>query len=106
MNVFGKDILVNAKMGKILLESEVIKNEEYHWLKDMLEQNENHTIKYSELDNLEESKKTFMTTSLFTNLYNVASDEWQIDHLVEDSEKLEYSLFIKILIIKVIMSGL
>ena len=37
MNVFGKDILVNAKMGKILLESEVIKNEEYHWLKDMLE---------------------------------------------------------------------
>ena len=75
MNVYGKDIIVNAKMGKILLESEVIKNDEYNWLKELLEEDENHTIKYNQLDKLSESQKTFMTTSLFTKLYTVASDE-------------------------------
>lgn len=92
MNVYGKDIIVNAKMGKILLESEVIKNDEYNWLKELLEEDENHTIKYNQLDKLSESQKTFMTTSLFTKLYTVASDEWEIDHLDEDAQKLECSL--------------
>lgn len=92
MNRYGKDILVDTKMGKILLESEVIKNEDYEWLKDMLENDENHSIKYSQLNELDESKKTFMTSSLFSNLYSIASDEWEIDNLNEDGEKLECSL--------------
>lgn len=92
MNVYGKDILVNAKMGKILLESEVIKNNEYEWLKNILEKDENHTIKYSQLEELDESKRTFMTSSLFKNLYSIASDEWEIDHLDEDTQKMECSL--------------
>lgn len=84
--------MINAKMGKILLESEIIKNNDYKWLADLLKQDKNHIVKYSQLDGIEESKRTFMTSSLFTKLYEVACDEWVIDRVDEDSNKLECSL--------------
>ena len=45
LNVFGREIIIDTKAGKILLESEVIKKSEYNWLKKLLEQNNKHTVK-------------------------------------------------------------
>lgn len=92
MNVFGREIIIDTKAGKILLESEIIKKTEYNWLKKLLEQNMEHTVKVNQLNNLEDKYRTFLTSSLYKELYRNASNEWIIDHIDESEEKLECSL--------------
>lgn len=89
MNIGG---IIDARAGKILLESEIIKKPEYKWLKNLLEENDTHQVKNDRLDNLEDKYRTFLTSDLYKNFYKTASNEWEIDHLDESEEKLECSL--------------
>lgn len=89
MNIGG---IIDARAGKILLESEIIKKPEYKWLKNLLEENDTHQVKNDRLDNLEDKHRTFLTSDLYKNFYKTASNEWEIDHLDESEEKLECSL--------------
>lgn len=92
MNIFGKETIIDTRAGRILLESEIIKEREYEWLKELLEGSEDYTVKTNQLADLEEKYQTFLTSSLYRNLYKNASDEWKIDHLDDTEEKLECSL--------------
>lgn len=92
MNIFGRETVIDARAGKILVESEVIKQSQYSWLKDLLEESEKNTIKKDVIDKLSDSQKSFFSSTLYNDLYKVASDEWQIEHIDESKEKLECSL--------------
>ena len=92
MNIFGKETIIDTRAGRILLKSEIIKEKEYEWLKILLEESNDYTVKTSQLANLEDKHQTFLTSSLYKNLYKNASDEWKIDHLDDTEEKLECSL--------------
>lgn len=92
MNIFGKETIIDTRAGRILLKSEIIKEKEYEWLKILLEESNDYTVKMSQLANLEDKHQTFLTSSLYKNLYKNASDEWKIDHLDDTEEKLECSL--------------
>lgn len=92
MNRFGVDTLINAKMGKILLESNAIKNEENVWLKDLLEEKEEPILKYDEIETLKEEEKEFLKSSLFTDFYKTICKEWEMVDLIDDDKKIECSL--------------
>lgn len=92
MNIYGKDIKIDKKMGKILLESNVIEQEEYKWLKELLQKQEEPIIRKSDIDELDSQKQSFLESKLFKNLYKTASDEWYIVGYIEDKEKKECNL--------------
>lgn len=92
MNIYGKDIKIDRKMGKILLESNVIEQEEYQWIKQLLQKQEEPIVKKSDIEELDSNKQSFLESTLFKKLYKTASSEWYIVGCVEDKEKKECSL--------------
>ena len=92
MNIYGKDIKVDRKMGKILLESNVIQEKENIWLKELLLSNKEPVIKNSQIEELDPEKQSFFNSNLFNRLYKAASKEWVIVDCVEDEEKKECTL--------------
>lgn len=79
-------------MGKILLSSSVFQTEQNKWLNDLLSNKKEPILKYDEIAKLEKDKSSFLQSSLFTNLYNEATNEWEIDHIQEDEEKMDCTL--------------
>lgn len=95
MNIYGKDIKVDRKMGKILLESNVIQEKENIWLKELLLSNKEPVIKNSQIEELDPEKQSFFNSNLFNRLYKAASKEWFIVDCVEDEEKKNVPYVVK-----------
>lgn len=92
MKIFGNETIIDKRAGKILIESEIIKNENNKWLRQLLQENDDNSINTKQYEKLNNNYKTFLTSSLYKDLYKNASEEWNIDHLDESEEKLACAL--------------
>lgn len=79
-------------MGRILLESNALKNEENRWLKEILQNRKEPILKYDELEKFEKGKKEFLKSSLFTDFYKTVCKEWEMINIIDDDQTLECSL--------------
>lgn len=92
MNIYGENKLVDRKRGRILYKSNVIKNTQYDWLKQLLSKNEDNSIDFENIKILTDEQKSFFDSDLFKDLYKIASNEWNIEKIKDDEEELICSL--------------
>ena len=98
MNIYGRKIIIDRKMGKILCESEIIKNNEYNWLLKQLlykgntKKNEKYELNIQNIQNLDYSQKSFLDSSAYDELYKTACNEWFIYNIVDNEQELECAL--------------
>ena len=92
MNRFGNDTRIDAKMGKIILESEATKESGNMWLKEILEEKEQPILKYNEIELLENKQKEFLEATLFNDFYTTACKEWELTDIIDDDKEIECSL--------------
>ena len=98
MNIYGRKIIIDRKMGKILCESEIVKNNEYNWLLKQLlykgntKKNEKYELNIQNIQNLDYSQKSFLDSSAYDELYKTACNEWFIYNIVDNEQELECAL--------------
>lgn len=94
MNIYGRKIIIDRKMGKILCESEIVKNNEYNWLLKQLlykgntKKNEKYELNIQNIQNLDYSQKSFLDSSAYDELYKTACNEWFIYNIVDNEQEL------------------